>query len=69
MVDRLLSTGYVHVDGEQQVSALYEVYKDLMGKGHALHYAEETRERKLLGASLYHYKSCVICQPNRGIPT
>jgi hypothetical protein len=68
MIDKLLTFGFVHVDGEVQANALYEIYKSLKGKGHALHYAEETRDGKILGASAYHYTTCVVCHPDRRLP-
>lgn len=68
MIDKLLTLNYVHVDGEVQVNALWEIYKSLKAKGHALHYMEECKGGKVLGASAYHYISCAVCNPNRTIP-
>jgi hypothetical protein len=68
MLNRLMEQSYVHVDGTEESNKLYELYKELKTKGHALMYAEETKGKVIIGATLYHYKTCVVCQPDRSIP-
>jgi hypothetical protein len=64
----LMKFGFVEVTDRSKVELLREVYTELRHKGHALHFAEEIRAGEVVKLSVYHYRSCVVCQPDRSIP-
>jgi hypothetical protein len=68
MLTDLMKYGYVKVDGEVKGILLLDMALELKHKGHALHYSQEVQDGKVVSTSVYHYRSCIVCQPTRGLP-
>ncbi len=69
MLDDLMKFGFIEVTDRAKIILLREMYTDLRHKGHALHFAEEIKNGQITKLSIYHYRSCAICRPGRGLPT
>jgi len=68
MLDDLMKYGYIETEDRNKVVLLRDIYTDLRHKGHALHFAEEIKDGQVTKLAVYHYRSCVVCSPIRGLP-
>jgi hypothetical protein len=68
MLDDLMKYGYIETRDRDKVVLLREMYTELRHKGHALHFSEEIKDGQITKLSVYHYRSCVVCSPDRRLP-
>jgi hypothetical protein len=69
MLDDLIKYGFLEVTDRAKIVLLREMYMTLLHKGHALHFTEEINGGQITKVSVYHYRSCAACNPNRGLPS
>ena len=68
MLEDLMKYGYVETQDRNKVVLLREMAIELRRNGHATCFAEEMRNGEIVKLSVYHYRSCVVCQPDRRMP-